>query len=128
MKVSIKKLYEWTLSLSEYSGKSIEDAENFFKELMAEPELLKEFAYYYETREFLCNYNISGYTITDVVVWKMDHFRAYLDRADAENRYNKDKLIFESFEVMLQMKKEPETIISKMQSETGTDLPEGWTF
>lgn len=128
MKVSAQKLYEWTLSISEHAGRSIEDAELFFRLLMADSELLKEYAYYYETREFLCDYRIQGYTITDIVIWQMDHFRAYMDRPEAENRYNKDKLIFESFEIMIQLKYNPDEIILKMQGETGTDLADGWTI
>ena len=73
-------------------------------------------------------YKIEGFTIADILVWQMDHFRAHLDRSDSANRYDKDRLLLSTFETMLEMKKNPGLIIEQYSAETGIDLAEGWNI
>ena len=124
----LKVLYAWTIRLCECAGQDKEYADKFFSKLKGTPELLREYAYYYDTREFLCEYKIQGFTIADILVWQMDHFRAHLDRSDSANRYDKDRLVLSTFETMLEMKENPEKIITQYSAETGIDLAEGWNI
>lgn len=128
MEAALNVLYEWTLRLFDCSGETIEEADIFWKSLLEVPELLQEYAYYYDNREFLCRYNIDGYTIADILVWQMDHFKAHMDRADSANRYDKDKLILNTFRAMLELKRNPEKIKTEFSRETGTDLSGGWNL
>ena len=84
-------------------------------------ELLEELEYYAIHKEFLCKYKVAGYTVTDILVWQVDHFKAYLDRREEINRYRQDKLIYNSFDILLQMRDKPEFYVNKLQGETGTD-------
>ena len=128
LREALKVLYAWTIRLCECAGQDKEYADKFFSELKGTPELLREYAYYYDTREFLCEYKIQGFTIADILVWQMDHFRAHLDRSDSANRYDKDRLVLSTFETMLEMKENPEKIITQYSAETGIDLAEGWNI
>ena len=123
---ALRLLYNWTDNLCQYAGKDNEYRDWFWKELLAIPELLQEYAYYYDNQDFLCRYSIEDYTLADILIWEMDHFRSNLDRTDGMNRHNKDKLLLESFATMIKMKKEPAKYKSQFQSETGTDLDSGW--
>ncbi|MBQ0027007.1 MAG: hypothetical protein KBS96_00240 [Lachnospiraceae bacterium] len=98
-----------------------------FVEKIANPEnerLLKEFEYYLNTGRFLCEYLIKGYTIADIIIWQMDHFKALLDDYKAMNKSNEYNMVLEGFVTMMQMAENPEPLVAKMQSTTGTDFTE----
>lgn len=87
--------------------------------------LLQELAYYHDYGEFLCQYKVAGYTLADVLVWQVDHFKFYMDRPKEMNRYRQERLLLESFETMVQMEKNPTSFIEKMKSESGQDAANG---
>lgn len=118
---SEEDLMEWTYELAKSVGKSEEEAAEFWQRLKGDAELLEELEYYAIHKEFLCRYKLAGYTVTDILVWQVDHFKAYLDRREEINRYRQDKLIYNSFDILLQMRKNPEFYVNKLQGETGTD-------
>ncbi|MGN0152664.1 MAG: hypothetical protein ACI39Q_09340 [Wujia sp.] len=128
LNAALNILHEWTLRLFDCAGRTIQEAETFWNELQAAPEILKEYAYYYDNREFLCQYNVNGYTIADMLVWQMDHFKLHMDRADSANRYDKDRLMLSAFQAMLDLRNNPVRISREFASETGTDLSEGWNL
>ena len=115
---------KWARALCFYAGEGQAFFERFFPELCASQPVYREFIYYLENRDFLCEYQISGYTIVDIMVWQMDHFKAQLDRGHDDMKQNGDKMLLMAFDTMLKMEKQPEKYISLMQSETGTDYPE----
>lgn len=121
-------LHEWTLRLFDCAGESIQAAEVFWKELCESPDILQEYAYYYDNQEFLCRYSVENYTIADILVWQMDHFKAHMDRQDSANRYDKDKLVLSTFRTMLELQKNPDRIMTEFARETGTDLAGGWNM
>ena len=99
-KAAINTLYRWTYELAEYAGATVEDVEEFWNELVTVPELLREYAYYHDTGEVLCEYRIEGYSVADIMVWQIDHFRAHMDRVFTNNKNNKNKLVYETFKMM----------------------------
>jgi len=115
------RLQEWVHNLAVSAGKSNEESNEFWQALKADVELLEELEYYAVHGEFLCKYKVAGYTVTDILVWQVDHFKAYLDRREEINRYRQDKLLYNSFEILLQMRQNPEVYVNKLQGETGTD-------
>lgn len=126
LKAAMNCLYVWTYELAEYAGATIDDVEEFWKELITVPELLQEYAYYHDNGEVLCRYRINGYSVADIMVWQIDHFRAHMDRVFTNNKNNTKKLVYETFKKMLEIRRNPE-ILRELQSETGTDLVSGWT-
>lgn len=118
---SEENLKDWTCELAKSVGKSMEEALEFWQRLKEDTELLEELEYYAVNKEFLCKYKVAGYTVTDILVWQVDHFKAYLDRREEINRYRQDKLIYNSFEILLQMRQNPDPFVNKLQGETGTD-------
>lgn len=114
-------LKDWVCDLAKSVGKNEQEATDFWERLKADAQLLEELEYYAINKEFLCKYKVEGYTVTDILVWQVDHFKAYLDRREEINRYRQDKLIYNSFDILLQMRKNPEFYVNKLQGETGTD-------
>lgn len=110
--------------LCEAAGKDKIFLEEFWNGLCDTDGMLREFAYYCDTGKFLCKKKVSGYTLADVMVWQVDHFKAYLDRGEDCLRYDSPKLLLAAFDIMMKMEKNPEPYLKKMQQESGTDSPD----
>lgn len=86
--------------------------------------ILREYIHYLNTGKFLCEFVIKGYTIADIIIWQMDHFKALLDDYKAMNKGNEYNMVLEGFVTMMRMLNDPEPFVAKMQSTTGTDFVE----
>ena len=115
-------LQNFIKNLSEKAGKDDAYAEDLWSRMLKSEGVLKELAYYHDTGEFWDGYEIAGFHLTDIIVWQVDHFKAYMDRREEMNRYKTEKLFVESLDTMLQMEKDPDPFIRKMKEESGTDF------
>jgi len=122
LEMALAALRNFVHTLALQADKDEEYGEQLWQEIRQSEGLLQELAYYYDRRELLCKYQVAGYTLADVLVWQVDHFKLYMDRPDEMNRYRQPRLILSAFETMVQMEKEPELFIEKMRYETGQDL------
>lgn len=122
-KERLDNAYQFAAALCYYAGKEPEFREVFWEGLLNDREILEEFCYYMENQKFACITSIEGYTIVDIMVWQIDHFKAELDRRDPAMRDNGDKMLLMAFDTFLKMRKDPERYVWMLQSETGTDYP-----
>lgn len=119
---AMETLENYVKDLAAAAGESESYGTNLWERIKNSGGILQELAYYHDYGTFLCKYEIAGYTLADILVWQVDHFKAYLDRPLEMNRYHKEKLVLAAFDIMLQMEKNPQVYIDKMSSETGTDF------
>lgn len=115
---------KWAYALCYYAGEEEAFGQSFFERLQSSPPVYREFVYYLENQNFLCEYRIEGYTIVDIMVWQMDHFKAQMDRGRDDMKQNGDKMLLSAFDTMLKMEENPGKYVHLMQTETGTDYPE----
>ncbi len=94
----------------------------FCERLFADAGMCEEWEYFAETGNFLCQEKLSGYSIVDILIWQMDHFRATMDRDNSRTKQNKDRMVLLAFDTFLKMKKNPEGYLQKLTGETGTDF------
>lgn len=118
-----QRAYNWAKALCYYAGESDAFLEQFWENLTQSEGVYREFVYYLEHQNFLCEYQIEGYSLVDIMVWQMDHFKAQLDRGKDDMKNNADKMLLMAFDTMLKMERDPMRYIRSMQSETGTDYP-----
>lgn len=116
-----EKAYAWAQALCRYAGEDEAFLEDFFGRLVASEGVFREFLYYLEHQDFLCAYQVAGYSLIDIMVWQMDHFKARLDRDQTGMKSNADRMLLMAFDTMLRMECDPENYVNQMQSETGTD-------
>lgn len=119
---ALAALRQFLLNLAAQAGESPEYGEKLWQGIKASEGLLQEFAYYHDYGKFLCKYNVAGYTLADVLVWQVDHFKLYMDRPDEMNRYRQQRLLLAAFETMAAMEQDPAPFVEKMKGETGTDI------
>lgn len=107
--------------LCQKAGKTADYAEDLWKRIEKSNGVLRELAYFHDYGEFYGQYKVAGYGLTDILVWQVDHFKAYMDRHEEMNRYRTERLFVESLDVMLRMEEDPAQYVAKMRDETGTD-------
>ena len=113
----------WVRELCGTAGAGEEFCSHFIGKLETSPPICKELIYYAENLEFLCEYKIEGYTVVDIMVWQMDHFKAQMDRGKYDMKSNPAKMVLMAFDTFLDMEKQPEGYVSQISGETGTDYP-----
>ncbi len=119
-----RRVRDFIDKLCSYAGESSEFAQEFWMKLKQDKEIYDEFVFYLENGNFACRAKIEGYSVVDVMVWQMDHFKARLDRDNSGTRNNGDRMLLLAFDTLLSMRNNPGKYIDKMQSETGTDYPD----
>ena len=107
--------------LCQNAGETTDFADNFQEKLEKDREIYDEFVSYLKTGNFACQAKVEGYSVVDVMVWQMDHFKARLDRDNTGSRENPAKMVLMAFDTLLKMRKDPERYITRMSQETGTD-------
>ncbi len=123
----MEKSYQWAKVLCYYAGEDEAFLNDFWHALTQSEPIYREFAYYLEHQEFLCEYKVAGYSLIDIMVWQIDHFKAEMDRGKEDMKSNADKMLLMAFDTMLKMEKEPDKYVYLMQNQTGTDYPDKYT-
>lgn len=118
-------LHNYILALALKAGKEDSYGEKLWEEIRSSNGLLRELAYYHDYGKFLCEYQVEGYSLTDVLVWQVDHFKLYMDRGEEMNRYHRERLLLSAFETMVEMKKNPAPYLRKLEGESGQDAANG---
>lgn len=120
-----ERAYQWAQALCSCAGEGETFLRNFWEALTESEKIYREFVYYLEHQTFLCEYKVSGYSVVDIMVWQIDHFKANLDQSKTGTAYaggqNGDRMLLMAFDTLLKMEKEPEKYVALLQSETGTD-------
>lgn len=119
--VTLGDLLQYATSLCHYGGADQNFTRTFLEDLKNYPEIQKELAYYARFQEFLGEFTIQGYSIIDILVWQIDHFKSHMDRGEYDLQSNPDHMVMMAFRTFLTMMTDPEPIILAFQSETGTD-------
>ena len=78
------RTFNYAINLANLAGVSNEFLAQFWNELVSYPDLYEEFTYYIDNGDFICNVNIEGYTIIDIMVYQVDHFKSALDMPDMD--------------------------------------------
>ncbi len=116
-----ERAYQWARALCYYAGEDEAFLEGFWQRMTQSEGVYREFTYYLEHQNFLCAYKVAGYSVVDIMVWQMDHFKAQMDRGKDDMKSNGDKMLLMAFDTMLNMEREPARYVDLMQTETGTD-------
>ncbi len=79
-KKAMEALRDYVIALAEKSGKGAEYGENLWGRICGSVGVLRELAYFHDTGELWGQYRVAGYSLTDILVWQVDHFKAYMAR------------------------------------------------
>lgn len=119
-----EKGHRFAQELGALAGEDRQFMESFIQKIKQDEEVLEEFVYYAENNQFADKVKVNGYSVIDVLIWQIDHFKAWLDRDNTKTKENGSAMLLHAFDTFLNMRKAPEKYIRAMESETGTDYPE----
>lgn len=114
----------WFRELCSGTGRDAAVTEEICCALEKSPGIRKEIQYYFQTQGFLCAYRVQGYSLIDIMIWQMDHFKAWLDRGNAMIKGDGNRMLLEAVVTMLEMECDPAPYVERMGQETGTDYPD----
>ena len=116
-----ERAYQWAQALCRYAGEDEVFLQDFWQRLRRSENVYREFTYYLEHQNFLCEYSVEEYSVVDIMVWQMDHFKAQMDRGKDDMKSNGDRMLLMAFDTLLKMERDPARYVELMQTETGTD-------
>ncbi len=119
--INKKQLYEYASSLCEQANEEDGVLDTFWERISQYPELMKEFDYYREHNDFLCEVKVCGITVADILVWQIDRFKAALDEGKFALKYNGPHMVLGAFYTMVDVIENPEKYANRFRSETGSD-------
>ena len=108
-------------ALCRYSDKDEEFEKEFVRRLEESEALYREFVYYLEHQDFLCEMNIQGITVPDILVWQVDKFKSGIDEGRFELKYNADAMLLMAFNTMYEVEKDPSSYLENFRTVTGSD-------
>lgn len=115
------KAWEGMLALGEYAGKDEAWILRLWERLVMDHELMKEFMYYLDHHTLLDKAKCRGYALTDLYVWQMDRYNLIRDIGKNTVCCNKEAMVLNAFDTMLEMKKDPDTYVRRLTEGTGMD-------
>lgn len=121
--ITREQVKEFTRQACEKNHMSEEFFDGFWSRLLQHDEIYKEYVYYLIKQDFKNEYEVEGYHAIDVLIWQMDHFKARLDEDTTETKKNEATMIMKCFDTFLKMAENPEEYVTRMQNDTGTELP-----
>lgn len=121
--IDINKLHDFAEKLCEEANEESGVLEVFWNAVADKEELLREFDYYMNNKDFLCELKVSGITVADILVWQIDRFKAAIDEGKFALKYNGPHMVLGAFYTMADCMDNPDKYVIRFQSETGTDYP-----
>lgn len=98
--------------------------ESLWSAFLENDDIYTEYVYYLVKQEFACEVKINGYTIVDILIWQIDHFKALLDTDTSQTKQNPVSMVLLAFDTFLKLRKDPEQYMRHLSEDTGTDYIE----
>lgn len=108
--------------MADVAGLDSDFAEQFINEISDDGSLVNEFIIYIAEKRFTCENKVRGYSVVDIMVWQMDHFKAFLDRGLDGMKNNECEMVLKAFDTFMKMKKAPDRYVEMLTGETGSDF------
>lgn len=116
-------LYEYTRTMCIQANEEDNVLDVFWNAVISHPEVMKEYEYYAENNDFLCELVVDGISVTDILVWQIDRFKAAIDEGKFALKYNGPHMVLAAFYTMTDVCDNPGKYKARFLSETGTDYP-----
>ena len=116
-----KEMYDYTVNLCQGAGRDEAFLKEFLRRIEEEPELYKEYEYFMNNNDFLCELKVKTMTVVDILIWNIDRFKAALDEGKFSLKYNRDDMVLMAYYTMYDVMHDPEGYFEHFRQETGTD-------
>lgn len=114
-------MYERMQDLCVYAGKTPAWCDGLWAALLEDAELFEEFAYYMNHHGFLDKAKAGGYSLSDLYVQQLDLYNLRQDTGKHTAACNKEAMVLDAFDRMVQLKKDPDKRSREWQDGFGMD-------
>lgn len=115
------KACEFLYELCEYCGYEKEWVDALWIEIVENDDLYKELVYYFENHTFLDELKVKGYSLSDLYVFQMSKYNLIREIGKNPVECNKERMVMNSFRMMIDMIKNPETYVQRIEEGKGND-------
>lgn len=114
-------VYEDLKYLCEFTGKPASLTEKIWAGLLSSEGLYLEFLYYIDHRALKDSFSFMGYSLTDIYVFRLTQYNFFNDTGKNTSACNKESMILETFEGMIDLMSNPEEYIKLLNQGNGMD-------
>lgn len=115
------KIGHGLFSLCEYAGLDENFANSLWQDMALEADVYNEFVYYLINHTFLDKLSIKGYSLSDLYVFQMDKYNLLSEIGKNPVDCNKERMVLKAFRMLVDMKRDPDTFIKRLESGRGED-------
>ena len=115
------KACEFLYELCEYCGYEKEWVDALWIEIVENDDLYRELVYYFENHTFLDELKVKGYSLSDLYVFQMSKYNLIREIGKNPVECNKERMVMNSFRMMIDMIKDPETYVQRIEEGKGND-------
>ena len=108
--------------LCDYAGLPKDFGDELWTELILDEAIYNEFVFYLENHTFLDKLKIKGYALSDLYVWQMDKYNLIRELGKNPVTCNKETLVLNAFRTLVDMKKNPDVYVKRIESGRGMDV------
>lgn len=115
------KAYRFLYDLCEYCNYDSDFADELWSGIISNDVMYEELVYYFENHTFLDKLKIKGYSLSDLYVFQMSKYNLIREIGKNPVECNKERLVMNSFRMMIDMIKDPETYAGRIEEGKGND-------
>lgn len=118
---SMVKVCEAFYAICDYAQLDKEWTDKLWMDVLSAKPVMEELVYYIEHHTFLDKLKVMGYSMCDLYVWQMGRYNLIKDVGKNPRTCNKEKMVMQAFETMIELIKNPEECVRKLERDQGKD-------
>ena len=115
------KACQYLYELCEYCGYEREWVDELWENILLDDRLYDELVYYLENHSLKDQINVAGYSLTDLYFFQMNKYTLLTEIGKNPVTCNKERMVLNAFNMMVQMIKNPEECIKRIEEGKGED-------
>jgi len=115
------KACRFLYDLCDFCGYEVSWTDELWGEIIVNDSLYEELVYYFENHTFRDDLKVSGYSLSDLYVFQMSKYNLIREIGKNPVECNKERMVMNSFRMMADMIKDPETYVRRIEEGKGND-------
>lgn len=115
------RVYENLMALCDFAGEERSFGDRIWQGILEDEELYREMTYFMDNENLCDAVKRHGYSLVDLFVWQMGKSNLLRDTGKNTLQCNKISMVLRSFYMMLELTKNPEETILKLEEGRGMD-------
>ena len=115
------KVCEYFYQLCDFCCYEREWSDRLWSDLLGNDELYGELVYYLENHTFQDSVKVQGYALSDLYVFQMSKYNLIREIGKNPVECNKERMVMNSFRMMVDMIADPETYVARIEEGKGRD-------